>query len=66
MSSGRSVKEMIGEALGEAAVLTAVFVPIDSLFQPPPFPFARVCGAAVCIAGIVFVVGLWLERSRRS
>ena len=66
MSPRRSAREMIGEALREAAVLTAVFVPIDSLFQPLPFPFARVCGAAVLLAGIVFMVGLWIERSRRS
>jgi hypothetical protein len=66
MSSRRSVKEMMSEALREAAVLTWVFVSIDSMFQPPPFPAMWVSGNAALLAGIVFMIGLWFERSRRS
>lgn len=64
MSERKSVLEMAGEFLREAAVLTAVFIPLDRVMSGE----ALTLGWAAAILGIVgglLGVGMTLERKRR-
>jgi hypothetical protein len=66
MSGRRSWLDLVGEALREAGVLTAVFVTIDSLFQPRPFPILLFSSIGIAAGGAIFFVGVWFERFRKQ
>jgi hypothetical protein len=57
---------MIREGLRERGVLIAVFMLIDNLFQAQPWPFLRITGSATLAGGLVFALGVHIERKRRS
>jgi hypothetical protein len=66
MSGRRSVPEMVGEVLREIGVLVVVFVALDSIFQPEPFPVWFVSGIGLVVGSTSLTLGIWFERSRKS
>ena len=62
MNGRKSVMEMVGEFLREAAVLVLVFVPLD-LAVREQFSGAGLAGAVVISAGLL-IGGIILERKR--
>lgn len=63
MHDRKSVAEMIGERLCEAAVLLAVFVPLDTIFQQQELTLGLSLTAAWLI-GVTLTIGVILERKR--
>jgi hypothetical protein len=59
----RPVAEMAGEALRESGVLVLVFGLLDEAVGDRPLRVLWV-GAILSIGVILFVLGLWIERSR--
>jgi drug/metabolite transporter (DMT)-like permease len=62
-SGRRSALEMIGEFMREAAVLVAVFMPLDMTIEGKPWTGARLAGAAVISLGLL-AVGVTIEKLR--
>jgi hypothetical protein len=62
-SDRRSALEMIGEFMREAAVLVAVFMPLDMTIEGKPWTGARVAGTAVISLGLL-AAGVIIEKFR--
>jgi hypothetical protein len=62
MNGRKSVMEMVGEFLREAAVLVLVFVPLDVAVREK-FSGAGLAGALVISAGLL-IGGIILQRKR--
>jgi hypothetical protein len=65
MTDRKSVLEMAGEFFGEAAVLTAVFIPLDRILMGEPLT-AWSCLAIIGISGGSLAAGVVFERKRKS
>lgn len=65
MSDRKSVPEMMGEVFREAAVLTAVFIPLDLLLVDAPLTLGRWI-AILGISGGSLAIGVACERWRKS
>lgn len=60
----KSIAEMLGEVAREAAVLLALFIPLETvLIREEPLTWRRM-GAIVAIAGGLLFVGIVTERLR--
>jgi hypothetical protein len=57
--------EMLADGLREFGLLMAVFVPLDGMFQTPPWPLLESAKLALMAGGIPFVAGMALERYRK-
>ncbi len=64
MNGKQTVAQMLGEFLREAAVLVAVFAPVDMAIQNPPFTLLNVI-AIVASVGFLLVLGILIEVVRR-
>jgi hypothetical protein len=67
MNERRSIVDMLGEFLREAALLLAVFIPLDWVFQSPADRLTT--GRLTLILGLPFgllIIGVVLERVRES
>jgi len=65
MDSRKSVPEMLGECLREAAVLTAVFIPLDRVMLGEGLTlgwYLTILG----ISGCLLLTGVGLERKRKT
>jgi hypothetical protein len=65
MSDRKTIAEMGGEFLREAAVLIAVFIPLDLTMLREPLTVGWWM-AILGISGGTFVAGVALERTRKS
>ncbi len=65
MSDRKTTAEMGGEFLREAAVLTAVFIPLDLVMMRESLTVASWM-AILGISGGSFVVGVVLEKTRKA
>jgi len=63
-SRGRLVIALVGESLREAAILLAVFVPLDAVMQHRAVDTMRAVHAAGGII-VLFVIGVGLEVGAR-
>jgi len=63
-SSARIVAGLFGEFLREAAVLIAVFAPLDKVLQNLPLT-ARFMGVTLVIVAVLFGIGAALEVKRQ-
>ena len=54
---------MFGEFLREAAVLVAVFIPLDVVMTTKSLTFAHLL-STLALSGTLLVVGMYLETSR--
>jgi hypothetical protein len=61
MDNRKSVPEMLGECLREAAVLTAVFIPLDKVMIGEALTPAWYL-VILAISGTLVVVGMAVER----
>jgi hypothetical protein len=59
----RSVLEMVGEFMREAAVLVSVFMPLDMMIEGKPWTAARLAGTAV-VSLALLAAGVTIERLR--
>jgi hypothetical protein len=59
----KSVGEIFGECLREAAVLTAVFLPLDFIFANLPLTFLRIL-MIMTVSGSLLAGGIVLERKK--
>ena len=59
----KTVAEMMGEFLREAAVLVAVFIPLDMIFTGHPLP-RPLFALGMCTFLLCLVCGIILERMR--
>jgi hypothetical protein len=65
MSDRKSVLEMLGEFFREAAVLTAVFIPLDQLLMDEVLTVG-LWMAIIGISGGSLTLGFVVERKRKS
>jgi hypothetical protein len=65
MSDRKSALEMLGEFFREAAVLTAVFIPLDRLLMGEPLTVV-LWTAILGISGGSLAIGIAFERKRKS
>lgn len=65
MNDRKSVLEMFGEFFREAAVLTAVFIPLDRVLMSEPLTVG-LWTAILGISGGSLAVGIAFERRRKS
>jgi hypothetical protein len=64
--SQKTRAEMIGEALREAGVLAAVFIPLDHVFaEHPVLPAWATLLAMLVVGGGLFTLGLLIEERRK-
>jgi hypothetical protein len=61
----RSTAEMLGEFLREAAVLVAVFMPLDLLIRDQAVTLGRIV-LIMGISGGLLAAGVTIERVRRT
>ncbi len=64
MDGKQTVAQMLGEFLREAAVLVAVFAPLDMAIQKIPFTLLNVI-AILASVGFLLVLGILVEVARR-
>ena len=65
MSDRKSLLEMLSEFFREAAVLTAVFIPLDRLMMDEPLTIG-LWVAILGISGGSLALGFVMERKRKS
>jgi hypothetical protein len=65
MSDRKSLLEMLGEFFREAAVLTAVFIPLDRLLMDEPLTIGLWI-TILGISGVSLAIGFVMERKRKS
>jgi hypothetical protein len=64
MPAKKTVAEMLGEFLREAAVLLAVFIPLEAVFRKEAFSWWWVCGTLALLVVPILVAGMVIERRR--
>ncbi len=64
MNGKQTVAQMLGEFVREAAVLVAVFAPLDMAIQKTPFTLLNVI-AIVASIGFLLVLGILIEVARQ-
>ncbi len=64
MNGKQTVAQMLGEFVREAAVLVAVFAPLDMAIQKTPFTLLNVI-AILASVGFLLVLGILIEVARR-
>ncbi len=65
MSERRSVADMLGEFLREAAVLIIVFSPLDRIVRNQPLTLTYV-NVIVALSGALLGLGMGFERWRKT
>ncbi len=63
LAASRTLAEMIGETLREAALLVAVFGWLDRVVQEEPF-FGEWAWTVMGLAAILYALGVLIERLR--
>ncbi len=63
---GKSVAEMISEALREAAILIAVFGALDRAMKSEPFWQGAWPWVVIVVATLLFLAGVAIERIRSN
>ena len=61
----KSVAEMFGEFLREAAVLVAVFMPLDQMVTQQRFTWVWIC-CTLLMSSTLLVTGMIVERGRKT
>ncbi len=64
MNGKQTVAQMLGEFVREAAVLVAVFAPLDMAIQKTPFTLLNVI-AILASVGFLLVLGILIEVARQ-
>ena len=64
MNGKQTVAQMLGEFVREAAVLVAVFAPLDMAIQKTPFTVLSVI-AILASVGFLLVLGILIEVARK-
>ncbi len=64
MNGKQTVAQMLGEFVREAAVLLAVFAPLDMAIQKTPFTLLNVI-AILASVGFLLVLGILIEVARQ-
>lgn len=64
MNGKQTVAQMLGEFVREAAVLVAVFAPLDMAIQKTPFTLLNVV-AILASVGFLLVLGILIEVARK-
>ncbi len=64
MNGKQTVAQMLGEFVREAAVLVAVFAPLDMAIQKTPFTVLSVI-ASLASVGFLLVLGILIEVARK-
>ena len=65
LAANRTLAEMIGETLREAALLVAVFGWLDRVVQEEPF-FGQWAWTVMGLAAMLYAVGVLIERLRSA
>jgi hypothetical protein len=65
LAANRTLAEMIGETLREAALLVAVFGWLDRVVQEEPF-FGEWAWTVMGLAALLYALGVLIERLRAA
>lgn len=64
LDANRTVAEMIGDTLREAALLVAVFGWLDRVVQEEPF-WGEWAWTVMALAAVLYALGILIEKLRR-